>query len=552
MKLLIKSQRGKRGSLLLLALFFMVILGFMALAMIKLMPVELNSATRANRDLSGFYAASAGVEATLARLRKDYSLSLTSPSSFVLAGPVGTSWTFSATATRLGGTLATYKVVSDGIPTGTMKASRRVTCYIQDKPISDFNLFTEGTLRWNTRNQVEGPAHGGQKLEFAVNADRYLDPKTTFGSVVTTSSAQSNNNIKWTGPGPAPSTNPQWQQINKSGLAGIVYGYSDLHVPTADFATAAFGGTNPPSLSNGLYVPTSGAVTSGGLYIKGEVDDLTLRVVGGNQVMDFAMKSQMDGPVPGVSIPHAGQKTGLNVGDGGTWSVFFVENATSIPGLGNVASGQTVVRRPDGSFVVYQGLTNGVVHVAGQIGTSSGGSSVTGGLSGVNKGGRSITASGEIFIDGRVTRDDLEGFRNPASSDPNLQDPHSANPPFKPPTSNDNLTVVANDGFRVDAGDVPANADGSKTANLYGLFVTQREFRVDGARDNTQGRINVVGSVAQVNTLCDAQWVDADANGKDIWDLNFLYDPQLSFKPNSYLPGLGQFGVKAFSETPLP
>ena len=529
----------------------MTVLSFLALAMVKLLPVELNSATRANRELAGFYAANAGVEASIARLRKDYANGATSPNSFTLTGTVGPDWTFSCTATRLPGNLVTYKVVSDGKSKLSNRNVRTVTAFIQDKPISDYNLFTEGTLRWNMKNQVEGPAHGGEQLEFAVNADRYATTASTFGSVVTTSTAQSNNNIKWTGAGSAPANDAQWDMINKSGLAGIVYGYSDLHVPNADIGKVAWGST-PPSLSNGLYVPTSAGVASGGVYIKGEVDDMTMRVASGNQVIDFAMKAQMDGPVANQNISHAGQNTGLNVGGGGTWTVYFVETSMSVPGIGFVPGGNTVVKRPDGSSVTIPGTTNGVIHVAGQIGTSSGSSSVTGGLSGVNLGNRTISASGEIFVDGRVTRNDLEQFRDATSSDPRLLDPHAANPPFKPPSSNDNLTVIASNGFRVDAGDVPANQDGSKTANLYGLFITQREFRIDGARDNTMGQINLVGSIAQVNTMCDSQWVDADGNGQNIWGLNAYYDPQLSFKPNPNLPGLGQFSIKAFSETPVP
>ncbi|MCB0359888.1 MAG: hypothetical protein KDD44_09635, partial [Bdellovibrionales bacterium] len=54
--------RRKRGSILLLALFFMFTLFLLAVAFFKLLPTELQSAARSSRDVKAHYVADGGVK----------------------------------------------------------------------------------------------------------------------------------------------------------------------------------------------------------------------------------------------------------------------------------------------------------------------------------------------------------------------------------------------------------------------------------------------------------------------------------------------------------
>ncbi|MCB0361058.1 MAG: hypothetical protein KDD44_15530, partial [Bdellovibrionales bacterium] len=61
--------RGKRGSILLLALFFMFTLFLLAVAFFKLLPTELQSAARSSRDVKAHYVADGGVKNAVSWLK---------------------------------------------------------------------------------------------------------------------------------------------------------------------------------------------------------------------------------------------------------------------------------------------------------------------------------------------------------------------------------------------------------------------------------------------------------------------------------------------------
>ncbi len=64
-----RNGRRKRGSVLLLALFFLFALFLMAIAFFRLLPTELHSAARSSRAVQAHYAADAGVREAVAWLQ---------------------------------------------------------------------------------------------------------------------------------------------------------------------------------------------------------------------------------------------------------------------------------------------------------------------------------------------------------------------------------------------------------------------------------------------------------------------------------------------------
>lgn len=549
------KRRRRRGSALVLSLFFLVLLGLLATALAQLLPVELNSATRAQKDLSAFYAAGGGVEAVLARLKNDWIANVAVPDTFTLTGRLG-DWNFSAVATKLvgSGTL-TYKVVSTATPVGSVKASRRVVAFIQEKSITDFNIFGQGEVAWNLRYRVEGPVYGGEKLQFWVEGDRWNQNFASFNSIVTTSGAKSSTNIDWKGPGGAANTDAKWQNVTTSGESGVIYNFAQMEIRDPDFIAKALpSGATLPNAA-GLYVPTSGVATNGGIAIQGDVKNLKMSVESGNQVLNFRLPNGAKGPA----------LTGGTAASGQDWKVIFAENPITVAGVSVPANSTVIIKPGVATPTVYSGLTNGLVAVNGRLGDGNP-AQKTGGLFGVVKGDRTITTTGELDIIGPLMRQDVLNLTDASNPDVRYHNPTAADPPLKiPAPANpnvmDNLLLFGKTKLVLDlAAEDPVSGQsqfpvvsGQQIANLYGLMITQGEFKILGENGNSTGAINFSGAVAQTGDYHHDQFVDANAGGgNNNWTVDFGYEPVIAYKPNAFMPGLGQFSVKAYSEEPLP
>lgn len=94
------KRRRSRGTVLLLAIFFLVILNFLALALLDLLPLELRAAGRNRLETAAFLAADSGVLHALAYIEDRVSRGETplpdDAASYVLQGETG-SWTWEAT-----------------------------------------------------------------------------------------------------------------------------------------------------------------------------------------------------------------------------------------------------------------------------------------------------------------------------------------------------------------------------------------------------------------------------------------------------------------------
>lgn len=268
--------RGRKGSVLLLALFFLFVLFLLALAFFKLIPAEYQSARKMSYELNGFYAASAGVDAALVRIESELAAN-SRPSTLNLSGQLDSGWTYSTTATLLNAPLTTYRVVSQGLDERG-KLRRVIKAVVQERQISDFALFTEGRLEWNMDNVVTGPAYAGEDLRFWAAQNRWAEDFTTFTDFVVSAQPEGASNVDWKGNAGAPSSDTEWDEATSQGKDGIIYGYSGLRVPSVLDPSSALGMTPPNNLANGVYVPTaSGSSTpAAGIYIQGDVQRMTL------------------------------------------------------------------------------------------------------------------------------------------------------------------------------------------------------------------------------------------------------------------------------------
>lgn len=621
------KKKRRRGSALILTLFFLTLLSLLATALTKMLPFELNAATRASNDLKGYYAAAAGIDGAIAKMidvypavAKDpdgtnldteidyaaatpptpyleravgeynYKVYLSRPSGFNQFQYRMESWSYRRD-------LEQYRPKITPLGPKMYPGHRKAVAYVEQKNFTDFNFFGEGSGSWNLLATVEGPAHFGGDMQFWVTADRWAANYVTFSSIVTSPNAKSTTNIDWKGNGGAADTAAEWNQVTPTGEAGVIYNYGkNLSVPTTiNYAEQAYGETPPTTIPAGITVPEDGlGIAKGGIIIKpasnAAVKDMEFKVdpVTGNQVVKVIVGSDT------YNVIYA-EKDGVVTLPGTTSTV-------TIADVNVGSSGKTVVIKNGNVENDVDGLTNGLIHVEGDIGVTQGNSKVLSGLSGTIKGNvipnpnddpsnpddnkitieRTVTSTGTIALDGSIARADIQELHQnnvPATlpagdSAARYVDPVNADYAFHPPTKKelktwknalgqtvdkseifgrDNLMIFAKEDLWVsmDPNHIPTNtAQGNqKILNLFGQFLSGGTIKVMREQGNNSGHLNIIGALAQKDPLSHDQFINANSGGgNDNWDIKFLYDPQMAFKPSKFLPGLPMYTVKAFSE----
>ncbi|GMU54114.1 MAG: hypothetical protein AMXMBFR33_32600 [Candidatus Xenobia bacterium] len=266
-----RSNR-RRGSILMLSIFFLMVLFLMSLAFFKLLPAEYQSARRMSYELNGYYAASAGLDWTLAYVENRLARATLQPTLPTSTGQsfnipltsLPTGWSYRGTATLIDPNLNRYRVVCDGLDSRG-RPLRRINAVIQQS--SEFALFTPDTLVANLDNVVIGPAYGREVSLWAVD-DRWSEDFITFrdglmiGNQKDRVGANSTTgaNIDWKGNAGAADNTDKWNKVAQGGQGGVQYGYGvgtySVPVATAD----------PNRKSNGntplnLWDPTGGQAT---------------------------------------------------------------------------------------------------------------------------------------------------------------------------------------------------------------------------------------------------------------------------------------------------
>jgi hypothetical protein len=234
---------------------------------------------------------------------------------------------------------------------------------------------------------------------------------------------------------------------------------------------------------------------NGGIAIGGDVEAMTLAVEPGEN--------------RSVSIKQGGATTKvLEVTD------TPITDPAGIP----VPVGSTVVYRPDNSFSVHTGLTNGLVYCTGSIKS----------LQGVNKGKRTVAvdlaAGKEIVLGGPLTRADTPVGQKPAGG-------------------RDTLGLVA---YKVR---VPVTVARTVTPPLdvYAVILagskgTQGGLYIDSWVSRPQGMVRLFGGLIQAYKPA---WAHVGASGVT---MESHYDPNLATSPPPYFPTIGKFRVVRYQE----
>jgi len=433
-----RTRSRRPGSVLLLSIFFLFLLFFLAMALLQLLPVELNAARWARMNQEASYAADAGITDTMAWLENVLAGNqgelneLTKPST--RTGTFG-DWSWSVEVqpdaeTRNANPIHVFRLTC--VATLNDRPFRRVVADVGQDSFARYLSFigssdNQTRINLGRNRQIEGPMHVNGIATIGYDSDWFSSGTPYFHGTYTTSGFYTppgktqgfGDGVRYTDTtGSDTDLKPyndqgsaipeRYNRIFAQGREALKTGVGEKEMPVSNrnLAQEAWGSQVTPG-TQGVHINTTLASDDQrGIFIHGDVSRMDLSVVEGNAVMTVKQgpKDAEQRSVvtilseQGMTIPAGAQVNGVVQGQ---QQYIDVKN--------------TVIQKPDGPggqkvFEVAPGLTNGLVYCTGTIQ----------GLQGENKGRRTIAVDVEdkkdIVISGDLTRRDTVVGEKPTGS----------------------------------------------------------------------------------------------------------------------------------------
>lgn len=518
-----KRTGRRRGTALILAIFFLVILNFLAMALLELLPLEMRAAGRNRLETAAFLAADSGVLHALAFIEDRVNRGETplpgDAASHVLHGETG-NWSWTATLQadpetppRGTGTVRVYEIHSlaslDGIAYRAVRALARQETFaryawFEDQRRDDLVITTTA---WH----FDGPFHSNSRIRLQIPNDFYSrDPSPTFeGEVTTVEAYDTPDGVAYQGTPPYDAQgNPlpeRYLKIFRGGRESVRTGARRIELPSDSGALAqAAKGQSPITPSTpGVHLgqDASSEGLAGGLTVVGDVDSMVLAVE-----------------------EEGNRSVTIKQGSSTTKVVEVTDQAITDPDGNPVPRGSTILFKPDGTFTVHSGLTNGLIYGTGNIR----------GLQGVNKGKRTVAVDmasrKEISLGGPLTRADTPVGQAPQGGRDSLglvaytvRIPTSIARTLNPPT------------------DVYA-------AILAGTKGSEGGLYIDSWQTRTPGRIRLYGGLMMAYKPAWANLSVFDGVPLNGVTMESVYDPNLASSPPPFFPTIGKFRVLRYQE----
>lgn len=493
----------RRGTALILAIFFLGFCQVLAMGFTRLIPSELNGSLRYRNDVASSLAADAGIQYALAYLEKklsDGEEPVPGPGTTLVlrSHPLGldvNGWEWEVTVQpdeqtppRGNNPRRAYSLESRALFGGEVQ--RMVTTQVIQESFVRYARFTNewsdpSVAFWAGAQFFEGPVHSNEIIRIGIHPGYYTDGfPQLFQSKVT--SAQG---IEWS-PATLEAPPANATQFNR------VFNVPQLPAATGKRIEVPW---EPNLLRNaalGNGSPT-GAITANpnaGIYLQGDVDEIVLTVENGDPVQLITMGAT-------------------------TYKVRELGNRTTVT---NQSNGQRVAD--------YAGAPNGTIYATGNILS----------VRGVNKGRHTIAVDSgkgkKIGIGGDILQAGTSKS-TPASQLDNknclgliahtVQVPHSLDPGSVPFPAG--LTVHA----AIMAGDGKRTGGGLATERLD-----------DFPRDDTHHNyLNIVGSIIE-----DRRNITAHINPGSGWTTRSEFDKSLKDAPPPYFPSEPTFTIRGYSD----
>lgn len=440
-QLLSQQRSHRKGSILVMSIFFMLILFITASAFITLLPVEGRAAQRTLEISQGSLVCEAGVNDALTWLRFQLE-----PPTGASKEPLGTgvypsasdrtrelgdgwSYTWSLTADS-----QTYPNGSNPLRAYAIEVVAKLHGRDQHKARADVmqaSMLDYGQMfnTWSTNlvmgvdsddAPLGGKVHVNDKLTIwikdglnfwndsspapfdkGLTASGVWSPSQDgFGYYQGNRNGSDPNRLPYDSNGPIVS---RYERMVKGGRDNLVAGAAEVQFPTNTFriGDAAWGfnaSTTPPTSGNSVILNTVAGKVQG-IYVQGDVEEMELgfggsqpaaKSGGGTTPISFGDNSWVK-----MELPVSGQQ---RIDNNECVTVVSVDSQTVTLPAGSylngavlatsttIGTGGTLVRRPNGRFESYNGQLNGSVYVNGNIND----------LWGVNKGRRTIAVATDL------------------------------------------------------------------------------------------------------------------------------------------------------------
>ncbi|MGE0494129.1 MAG: hypothetical protein AB7S38_33270 [Vulcanimicrobiota bacterium] len=356
----IPGLRGqKRGSVLLLALFFLFALFLMAVAFFRLLPTELHSAARSSRETKAHYAADAGARDAVGWLKTKpvavpnadidaYNTLHSDPAN----GPIDGYWSYTCQIESIDPTRGIYGILATAMYNG--RPARELRAVVQNQSFAKYALWWDdqdtselGIVFAMSSDGIQGPVHTNSYFRLAAGSSSFWsDGGNSWVTGVKDSAGNPLEPAKMTyatayeadDPDNALGMAPDGVQYYGGNYAGSnvdLTPYDSSGLPIADrYERIVEGGrerisqvtpiempeentelrvnawdqvggdTSDMPGSNGLYINTdgnpneAGGDVAGGIYIRGDAD-VTLGITSGNGDHQKITARQGNTTVPG-------------------------------------------------------------------------------------------------------------------------------------------------------------------------------------------------------------------------------------------------------------
>ena len=186
-----KKRKRSRGSVLLLSIFFLIVLSFLATAFFRIIPAEYHSATQAQKTVQSHYAADAGVREAVSFLKMHDDMTETKITAFnndrsnpaSATAKIDENWSNTVQMTTLDALRGIYEVRSVAYLRG--RAVRELRTTIANETFAKYALFYD---TWGDdflfslgSNSIQGPFHTNSFFKLAApDANYWSDGKAPF------------------------------------------------------------------------------------------------------------------------------------------------------------------------------------------------------------------------------------------------------------------------------------------------------------------------------------------------------------------------------------
>ena len=274
-----------------------------------------------------------------------------------------------------------YLIESIGTYNGVQQI---VTAYVAQQSFGGYAYFTDQDTNatWTCgTNSFNGPVHtnhsssAGRKILWFNSGS--APPLFQYAGVDAYTTSYNSVDFRENNAGTvgSPASSSDWRRVATGGQSTLHTGVSSIPMPTSSSAqmNAALGGASPPSglLSSiipTVMVPSAGGATSGGIYIHGNVDQMTLGTANNGQAQTIEIDQTLLATITVLSQPvnvSYAYKTYVTIDPvARTTSYYTTILTTSL--LTN-----TVIASVGSATTTVSGMTNGMIYADGNIGSQA-------------------------------------------------------------------------------------------------------------------------------------------------------------------------------------